>query len=224
MSLFFMILGMILLVFYIREKISGYTLKGVFLKTLLSVLFVSTAVAARSSSILAPFLTMGLLFGLLGDIWLDLKYVFPPQDELFTYAGFSVFGIGHILYVSGLLLQYGSGLFLIPSILLAAIAAGLILLLEKPMKLSYGKMKPIVLIYGFLLFSTVFVSGGLFLMHKETTLLFIFIGSVLFAISDLVLSGTYFGIGKSRPIDIISNYIFYYTGQFLIAFSLTFLR
>jgi uncharacterized membrane protein YhhN len=100
------------------------------------------------------------------------------------------------------------------------LAAGLVLVLEKPMKLSYGRMRPVVLIYGFCLFSTVFVSGLLWLEHRETALCFIFIGSILFAISDLVLSGTFFGSGKDRPVDIVSNYLFYYSGQFLIAYSL----
>ena len=107
---------------------------------------------------------------------------------------------------------------------LAAAAAGLVLVLEKPMKLSYGRMRLIVLIYGFCLFSTVSVSGLLWLEQREPGLCLIFIGSVLFAVSDLILSGTFFGNGKDRPVDIISNYLFYYSGQFLIAYSLVLLK
>lgn len=220
MSPILVVSGIIILVWYIREKIRGYTMKAVFLKTVVSVIFVSIAVTAGSSAVIAPFMIMGLLFGLLGDIWLDLKYVFPAQDETFTYAGFIVFGIGHILYVAGLLIQYGARGYIAVSFCLAAVAAGLVLVLEKPMKLSYGRMRLIVLVYGFLLFSTVFVSGALLLDHRAPALWLIFIGSVLFAISDLILSGTFFGVGKERPIDIVSNYLFYYGGQFLIAYSL----
>ncbi len=223
MSLILLILGMIALAFYIPEKLRGYTLKAVFKKTIVSVFFIAVALAAGSGGILAPFTVMGLVCGLLGDIWLDLKYVFPAHDTVFTYAGFTAFGIGHILYVTGLLRQYGAGSFLAVSFVLAAAAAGLVAVLEKPMKLTYGKMKPVVLIYGLLLFSTVFVSGGLFLTAGGRTLLLFFIGSVLFAVSDLILSGTYFGTGKDRPADIISNYLFYYGGQFLIAYALVFL-
>ena len=50
-----------------------------------------------------------------------------------------------------------------------------------------------------------------------------FIGAVLFALSDLVLSGTYFGVGKDRPADLIANYLLYYPAQYLIALSLLFL-
>ena len=197
MSLALIITGMIILVLYVREKIHGCTLKAVFLKTAVSVVFVSVAVTAGSSAAVAPFIIMGLLFGLLGDIWLDLKYVFPSQDETFTYAGFLVFGIGHILYITGLLVQYGVRTYIAASFCFALVAAGLVVMA---------------------------VSGALLLDHREPALCCIFIGSVMFAISDLILSGTFFGEGKDRPIDIIGNYIFYYGGQFLIAYSLVLLK
>ena len=215
-------LGMIALAFYIPEKIRGYTVKAVIIKSVVSVLFIAVAVSASSTSRLAPFVIMGLVFGLLGDIWLDLKYVFPDSDRVFTYAGFAVFGIGHILYVSGLLLQYGGGRFLLASFGLALVAAALVVVTEKPMKLVYGELKPTVAVYGFLLFSTVFVSGGLLLTRGGAALWCFFLGSVCFAISDLILSGTYFGEGRERPVDLITNYLFYYAGQFLIACSLAF--
>ena len=129
--------------------------------------------AKGTASLLCPFVVLGLLFGLLGDIWLDLKYVFPEKDEPFTYAGFCVFGVGHILYIIGMVLLSGS----------------------------------LVLAHGW----------------KETPLNLLFIGGVFFAISDLILSGTYFGVGKERPIDLALNYITYYTAQFLIASALVFL-
>lgn len=223
MSIGLILAGAAVLAFYIKEKIRAYSVKEVLIKSVVSVLFIAVAVSAGSQTAFAKLVIVGLVFGLLGDIWLDLKYVFPEFDELFTYAGFAVFGVGHILYVTGLLKQYGAGSFLIASFALASLAAGLVVAFEKPMKLSYGKMRGVVVLYGLLLFSSVFVSGGLLLKHGGTTLLLFFIGSVLFAMSDLVLSGTYFGVGKDRPIHIASNYILYYGGQFLIAYSLTFL-
>ncbi len=224
MSLVFVILGAAALAFYIPEKIRGYTVKAVVLKSIVSVLFIATALSAGSAARLAPFVIIGLVLGLCGDIWLDLKYVFPEKDAAFTYAGFAVFAVGHVAYITGLLIQYGAGLFLIASFVLAALAAAAVRIMEKPMKLTYGSMKTIVTIYGFLLFSTVFVSGGCLLTYGGTHLWVFFIGSVLFALSDLVLSGTYFGTGKDRPVDIILNYLLYYGGQFLIAYSLVFLK
>ena len=218
-----LILGAVALTLYIPEKIKGYTVKAVFKKSIVSFLFIAVAVAAGSVSRLSQFVIMGLVCGILGDIWLDLKYVYPDHDDTYTYYGFSVFGIGHIFFCAGLIIQYGRGPFLIASFVLAAIIAAGNDLLAKPLKLEFGKMRPVVLIYAFLLFCTVFVSGAQLLRHGGTALWLFFIGSVIFAVSDMILSGTYFGEGKERPVDIIGNYICYYAGQFLIAYSLSFI-
>ena len=50
-----------------------------------------------------------------------------------------------------------------------------------------------------------------------------FIGGVFFAISDLILSGTYFSTGKDRPVDVITNHATYYIAQFIIASSILFI-
>lgn len=223
MSFGLLVLGMIALAIYIPEKIREYSIKALIKKSIVSVLFIAVAVSAGSDATLAKFVIVGLAFGLLGDIWLDMKYVFPMYDEVFTYAGFTVFGVGHILYVTGLLLQYGPGKYLFGSFALAALATVLVVVLEKPLKLEYGKMRTAVALYGITLFSTVFAAGGLLLVHGGTTLLLIFIGGALFAVSDLILSGTYFGVGKDRPIDLLLNYLTYYGGQFLIALSLLYI-
>ena len=94
--------GAIALVWYIREKVRAYSLKTVFIKALVSMLFVALGVygafrsAGAARGVLCPFVLLGLVCGLMGDIWLDLKYVFPERDEPFTYAGFCAFGVGHL--------------------------------------------------------------------------------------------------------------------------------
>jgi len=230
-----LVCGAVLLFLYIREKIKAYSVKAVLLKSAVSVVFIMVGIygawlsASKGNvSLLCPFVVLGLLCGLLGDIWLDLKYIFPEKDEPFTYAGFCVFGVGHILYIIGMLLTcYPSGkpMTLIVPFLLALVLSVGNAVLEKPMKLNYGKFKPIVIAYGVILFAMVLISGRLALYYRweETPLNLLFIGGVFFAISDLILSGTYFGTGKERPIDLALNYITYYAGQFLIASALVFI-
>lgn len=227
--------GAILLFVYIPEKIKAYSVKALLLKSLVSVLFVAVGVYGAQSSavkggigLLSPFVILGLVCGLLGDVWLDLKYVFPEKDQPFTYAGFCFFGVGHILFISGMLIDYypaGKPMTVIVPLLLAGVLSAGNALLEKPMRLRFGKLKPVVLIYGVLLFATVLIAGSLALAHgwQEAPLKLIFIGGILFALSDLILSGTYFGVGRERPIDLAMNYICYYAAQFLIASSLVFL-
>ncbi len=227
--------GALALICYIREKLRAYSLRAVFFKSAVSVLFLAVGVyaawrcgAAGRKALFCPFVLLGLVFGLLGDVWLDLKYVFPEKDESFTYAGFCVFGIGHVLYVTGLLLAFhpaGKPLYVFVPILLAVLMSAGNAALEKPMGLCFGKLKPTVIVYGFLLFSTLTLSGAFALCYgwQEKTLNLFFAGSLLFALSDLILSGTYFGTGRDRPIDIALNYLSYYPAQFLIASSLLFL-
>ena len=230
-----LVCGAGLLFVYVREKIRACSVKAVLIKSAVSLLFLTVGVygtwlaaSKGNASPLCPFVVLGLLCGLLGDILLDLKYVFPEKDEPFTYAGFCAFGVGHILYLIGMLLSFypvGEPMrVLVPALLALALSVGNAAL-EKPMKLNYGKFRPVVIVYGALLFAMVLLSGSLALRYggKERSLDLMFIGGVFFAVSDLILSGTYFGVGRERPIDLALNYITYYTGQFLIASALVFI-
>ena len=230
-----LVCGTVLLFLYIWEKIKAYSVKAVLLKSVVSMLFIMVGVygawlsaSKGNASPLCPFVVLGLVCGLLGDIWLDLKYVFPEKDEPFTYAGFCVFGVGHILYIIGMLMTYypsGKPMTVFVPILPALVLSIGNAVLEKPMKLSYGKFKSVVIAYGVILFAMVLISGSFALYYgwEKTSLNLIFVGGVFFAISDLILSGTYFGTGKERPIDLALNYITYYAGQFLIASALVFI-
>lgn len=225
------VLGVIGLVFYLIEKCKGYSLKSVLIKTVVSLFFIATAIAATIQNrghILNDFIIASLIVGLLGDIFLDLKYVYPKDDKLYTYAGFVAFGIGHILFVIGLLLEFymeGNMLYFLIPIAGAILFVIINLLLEKPMKHNFKGYKVIISIYAFLLAMNPFTSLMLciYLNWSNITLIMMFVGGILFAISDLVLSNTYFGKGHEKPIDFILNYLTYYGAQYIIAFSLLFL-
>lgn len=224
-------IAFLLLVWFIYEKSKKYDLKELFIKTAISVLFVFLALITTYNSgtftIFNVLVIMGLVFGLLGDILLDLKAIDLERTKGYTYTGFITFGLGHILFITALIMKYYKGevLYIILAIITDIVISAITILMEKPLKLKYGKMKPTVLLYALCLFGT--VSFSLFLAIENgfqyQTLTMFFIGAVLFAASDLILSGTYFGEGKERPVDFVLNYVFYYGAQFTIAFSLLFL-
>ena len=100
-----------------------------------------------------------------------------------------------------------------------------VILLEKPLKYNYQEYKSIRFVYGVILFMMVATAGYLAISHgmQVASYNMLFIGGILFALSDLILCGTYFGEGKDKPFDLISNSITYYVAQYLIAFSIFFL-
>ena len=147
-SVIFLVLGVVSIFFFLKEKVKNYSVKEVAIKSLASVFFIAVAVSGWYTSfklgnfkLFGGFVILGLLFGLLGDIYLDLKCVYPKEDKIFTYLGFIVFGIGHIIYITGMNLQYyipGNIIYLIIPIVIATIFTIGVLVLEKPMKVKYG--------------------------------------------------------------------------------------
>ena len=228
-SLILIGVAIVLLVFYLREKIKAYTLKEVFLKAIISLLFVSVGVynyiVNKENHYLKIFIIIGLIFGLSGDVFLDLKYVYRDKENLFTYLGFVVFALGHICFIIAMISTVSFSvpvLYIIIPILISMIIGAGILVLAKPLKLDFKDKKVIVLLYSLCLFNTplIAISLSIYLGFASNFLIMMAIGGVLFAASDLILSQTYFGEGHEKPIDFILNYLTYYSAQFVIAMSL----
>ena len=149
MVLFFITLSLgilaALLFLYVRVKKGG--IPGLITKALASVFFILTAVAATALcdayavSNYCLFIIFGLVMGMLGDIWLDLKWVYPSDNDVYTFAGMGSFGIGHVFYLFGLYLLSpmlaDSWAYFYGAMLIAlALATGNILL-EKKMKMEF---------------------------------------------------------------------------------------
>ncbi|MBQ9030926.1 MAG: hypothetical protein IJ106_05670 [Parasporobacterium sp.] len=201
--------------------------KSLLLKTVASIAFVLLGFVSfrGSDGVISVCLLPGLVMGLIGDIYLDLKYVHPGTSTTYTFAGFGAFILGHLFYLAFLFRQYPvSGAALVISILIG-IAAGIgIYVTPERMRLNYGKFRVISACYAALLvFVTVYALCLCFAGFTAAKLLF-FLGIALFLFSDLVLSQIYFGENKNTPLNSMINHGAYYLGQILIAASLFLIR
>lgn len=227
-------IGVLFLITFLVFRVKEKRVIAVIFKGVTSLLFITTAVVAwilskHTNNTFGIFVLIGLFFGLLGDILLDLKYILLKKEHLVTLLGFIAFGIGHIFFITGLFIHFfdfsENVLYLIIPFIVTALLVIVTLLMEKFTKIRYKEMTPYVIGYGCCLFfaTTIYLSTCIQTGWHVTTIIMMFAGLVLFALSDLILNNTYFATGFNSPLFIITNHVLYYIGQFLIAASLLFL-
>ena len=229
-----LIIGVLFLVAFLIFRVKQKRVIAVVLKGLTSLMFIITGLVAwkcsnNPNTTFAIFVLLGLFFGLLGDVFLDIKYITKNHEYLFTALGFIAFGVGHIFFITGLFIHFydfsKNILFLIIPILASLVCTLVTLLMEKFTALKYGNMKPYAIVYGLILFfvTTIYLSAAIQNNWKIITIDIMFVALVFFALSDLVLNNTYFAPGCNTPIFVIVNHVLYYIAQFGIAVSLFFL-
>lgn len=227
-------IGTILLTIFLIFRGRGDRKKAVIVKGFTSLAFIITALVAwkcssNPNSLFGVFVILGLVFGLFGDIVLDLKFILTKYDFPLTVAGFMVFLIGHVFYIIGLFVVFynwsASILYLIIPLIVGVVLSIITLLMENFGMVKYGKMKPFVPIYAVSLFFDVAIYFSVAIQSgwQITTVNIMAISLVSFAISDLILNNTYFATGFDKPVHIVTNHLFYYVAQFAIAVSLFFL-
>ena len=132
---------------------------AMFAKTAASLGFISIAVAGlyEGASRAALFVLFGLVFGLIGDMVLDLKVVYleKPEEGVYLTGGMASFGIGHIMFLTAICLFVGeavTGTVIGVSAAIAAVmACGTVFLGGKLLKLDFGKFTVHSLLYAFIL-------------------------------------------------------------------------
>ena len=228
-----LIIGIIFLGLFLFFRVKEKRVIAVVFKGCTSLMFIVTALVAwltskNPNSSFGIFVLLGLFFGLLGDIFLDLKFILK-RELLWTTFGFFAFAFGHVFYLTGLFINFydfnNNILYLVLPGVIAFLLVVVTLLMEKFTPIRYGKMKPCCIGYGFLLFFTTstYFSTTIQSGWNVVTLIIMSICLILFMFSDLILNNTYFAKGYTAPVYIISNHVLYYIAQFGIAISLFFL-
>ncbi|MDR1905703.1 MAG: lysoplasmalogenase [Clostridiales bacterium] len=224
MNYAFVVLAAIFLGIFCRFRDDNGSAKALLFKTCTSVLFVLVAVfSITEQSVFFALTVSGLLFGLIGDIMLDLKFVDKANAVLYTFAGMCAFAIGHLFYIGAVIFFFDLEFIDVLISALAAIvgAVAVIITTLKVMKYNYEKYLSAAAVYSFLLiFFTALTICALIKGESLESAWLLSIGSVCFLVSDVVLSMMYFG-GKKGKSYIVINHVLYYAAQFLIAFAVS---
>jgi len=182
----------------------------------LSLLFILAALVQKDP--LSPyfgFVLTGLIFCLGGDVFLAL-----PQKKTFM-LGLVSFLVGHVFYVIGFFSVAGfSGWTWVSLVLVGTIS----FLVYKWLRSHLGKMKGPVI--GYMVVITVMVCAASSVLGAADFSLsgrgMAFAGAVAFYFSDVFVARDRFM--KKEFVNRLVGLPMYYAGQFLIAFSLGFLR
>lgn len=222
--------GMIATLIFLIVRVKKGGTPGLYTKSIASFFFIATALAATNHNKtfigFASLIILGLVLGMLGDIWLDLKWIQLEKKDTYLYWGFISFLIGHLFYIGAI---YMHSPWTLGSIL-AAVAGALVIaviatLMEKPLKMNYGKFRFILFLYSLVLSFTVTSSiVTAVITNGETVWVIMSVGAVLFILSDLVLSGIYFAEGKNTPLNVVVNHVLYYAAQFIMASTIFFIK
>ncbi len=198
------------------------------LKTLASICFILCgiySIGLNGSNPISLLILAGLIMGLIGDIILDLKIMYPQQSDNYFIVGTTSFAVGHIFYfVAGLMYfnevsTHNLLWYLLASVGVAALLTGIIILVSRKMGMNFGKVFGLVVTYSFILTFMVAFSAAIAIFNP---MFWIFAaGMIVFFLSDLVLSMQYFG-GRSEKIFIYINHILYYIAQVMLAFFILF--
>lgn len=218
-------IAVLLVILYIVIEIKGSAIHAFFMKALASFGFIMVFVnAAFERDLLKPFIflfLLGLVSGLLGDLFLALRPIRPKEEnEMLINSGILAFSIGHIFYFFGLLMISE---FHYMAILISGVMTVIVIVMSYVLKFDMKKNRIPSYIYSFLIFLMVGQTIGYTMIEGANGgPLILMIGAILFGISDLVLAPIYFK-GTSDKKMIVLNLVTYYSAQLLIALSILYL-
>jgi len=216
-------LGAIVLTLFLLNRDRNGSVKALLYKTLASFLFIAVAFASflanpcPCAGVYTALIMMGLVCGLIGDILLDLKIMYKESSSLYQHGGMAAFLMGHLFYLAALIGYFGFNW--IPVAVALALAVIIILVSRFAFKFNFAEHTIDTYAYSFVLAYMMTQAGyAAVTQNYSTCTVLLAVGAILFLLSDLVLSMTYYD-GKDSRAFISVNHVLYYAAQFCIALS-----
>jgi uncharacterized membrane protein YhhN len=222
--------GLVVTLIFCFQRSKGFSISNLMFKSVSSMCYLLTAVFALLSNpsayIYGSLIIFGGALGLVGDILLDLKGIYPKDKKAYLNGGFLFFLVGHIFYTSAVVYSLKIKAWIVAICAVVSIIIGVVTVLSANlMKVHYGAYRKIVCIYvAFLAMTTVTSIASVIVSHFAKGYVIMAIGAVLFLLSDVILSNTFFGKNvKVKGFHYFINHFLYYAGQYLIAASVLFM-
>ena len=218
------IIGIGLDIYFIRTEYAKKMLKATVLKGMASLFFVLLGGYLYSNhvSTMTRLIFIGLIFGMLGDIFLNMRNLYKGKTSNKVFAiGILFFLTGHFLYIAALMCAgkriviLSLGLTLIIGVIAIPTLMKRITAPSKGLKIfGYVYLTVVIAMFSFAL--ALFIKAGTMVM----TVLFV-IGAGLFVVSDFIM--IYYSFGKKIPPLRAINLLTYYFGQIMIALSIMYM-
>ncbi len=219
---FLALMGVVLQGIFIGVEHKEKYVPAVILKGSAAAVFCAIGVIAMGASQnqeFAKLVVWGLCFGAMGDILLNLRFVFPKIGQKIFLVGVAAFLTGHILYLCAIAPLSQN---LIPCLVAGVIlAAALLTWIFKTLTVKLAFKIFGVLYIGAIVLMTAVAIGNVLTAPGAAAWMHA-IGAVLFTLSDIVLIFNTFGSEQKFSLR-ITNLSLYYLGQLLIAASLFFI-
>jgi uncharacterized membrane protein YhhN len=232
--LFILIAEIIFLPCYLFAPFCKGVKRSLISKCICSALFILIGVFAMIASdnykLFAPLMLAGLFLSSWGDYFLGVTM----KGKLFV-AGIFSFMVAHIFYISAFVsflafTEPGRPLINISEIIFFIALLVVLAISSFAFKLDMGKLKALIFVYSAVIMAMLVKATSLAQVlytaegeHSVAAALLLFVGAVLFVVSDAVLSLMLFG-GKDTQKMTILNLSTYFSAQVLLATSIYFVK
>lgn len=213
------LVGMLIQGVFIYSEYRKNMVAALFLKGMAAIVFVCVGIVGFIESGGGSFairIVYGLILGALGDIILNIRYLFPKYDRQIFVVGTVSFFAGHILYLIAQIPLCGQ--LWIPIVAGVVISAVILVFMDKKLELGLS-YKAVGIVYVCTVVFMASVSTVNYLTIRSVGHGIYAFGAVFFLVSDVILIFNTFGKEKVFRLSALTL-VLYYIGQLSIALSL----